>query len=75
MSLVHEFGAINMKFQQSTKQFLSSKSNWTAVVMIGFAGYGIYTGQMGLDSSMQMILGGLAVIGIKDAVSKNKDEI
>jgi hypothetical protein len=59
-----------MKFKQNTGDFIASKSNWTGMVMIAGGAYGGYTKAMDITAAIQMILGGIAVISIKDAVSK-----
>jgi hypothetical protein len=59
-----------MKFKQTTGDFIASKSNWTGMVMITGGVYGGYTKAMDLTAAIQMILGGIAVISIKDAVSR-----
>jgi len=59
-----------MKFKQSTGDFIRSKTNWTGMVMIAGGLYGGYTQAMDYTSAIQMVLGGIAVISIKDAVAK-----
>ena len=57
-----------MMFKQNLKQFISSKSNWKATVMIIGGAYAAFTGLMDYPSAIQMVTGGIAVIGLRDAL-------
>lgn len=55
-------------FKQDVRTFLKSKSNWTGLSMVIGGIIGI-TQKADLTISVQAIMGGLALIFIKDAIS------
>lgn len=55
-------------FKQDLREFFSSKSNWAGIGMIAGGLVGIYT-KADLTISMQAIIGGLALIFVKDAIA------
>jgi hypothetical protein len=57
-------------FGQTPKEFFKSKSNWTGLTAIIMSSTTYYTGKIELDMAIQGILGGLALISIKDAMAK-----
>lgn len=57
-------------FSQDAADFFSSKSNWTGLTMIvvGIAGY--MSKSMPPVVAIQSIMGGLALLFVKDAIAK-----
>lgn len=53
-------------FRQDVRTFLKSKSNWTGLTMIFGGAIGIYQ-KANLTVSVQAIMGGLALIFVKDS--------
>lgn len=56
-------------FRQTVRQFLTSKTNWTALVAIGAAVAGYHTHQIGAQEAVNAIGTALGAMFIKDAVS------
>ena len=57
-------------FAQDIQSFFKSKSNWVGLSAIVSAAVGLYTKTMPITVAVQTILGGLAVIALKDATVK-----
>ena len=57
-------------FAQDVRQFLRSKTNWTAVTGIVLAVVGYQTGVIDAVAFTAALLNGVGVLCIRDAVSK-----
>ena len=62
-----------MKFKQSIKEFLQSKTNWAGITMIGSGVVGFASGVMDAVVSFQTIAGGFGLMFIKDAIAGAKN--
>lgn len=56
-------------FKQTLRQFLASKSNWTALTAVLVAVAGYLTQEYTLASAVSQALGGMALLFVRDAIS------
>lgn len=59
-------------FKQDVDKFLHSKSNWTGMGMILGGVVGLQSGTIEPFNASQMIVGGFALIFVKDAIEGKK---
>lgn len=56
-------------FKQTVRDFMRSKTNWTAITAIATAGMGYLTGDYALPAAMGQALGGLSMLFVRDAIA------